>query len=70
MKGVVYQGVRLMPGSEAYRLWEAKEFKKLAQHMKELDDKQLALEGVITGRASCEINHSPGGTFGAFTSTG
>lgn len=45
---VLYKGVWLMPGSEARRLFDAKEWKKLDAHMKALDAKQLALEGVVT----------------------
>jgi len=37
MKGVVYRGVRLMPGSEALALHEAGEHQKLKAHMDRLD---------------------------------
>lgn len=39
MKGVVYRGIRLMPGSESYRLYEEKKMKELDKHLKELDRK-------------------------------
>lgn len=39
MKGVVYNYCRLMPGSKAFELHEAKKFKELDAH-----EKQLSLE--------------------------
>ncbi len=39
MKGVVYRGVRLMPGSESYLLHQEGKFKELDKHLKELDRK-------------------------------
>ncbi len=55
MKGVVYQGVRLMPGSDALALYEAhasakppekaKAKKALDDHMVELDRVWKKLEG-------------------------
>jgi hypothetical protein len=38
MKGAVYKGVRLMPGSKSLELYEKGEFKALDRHLKELDD--------------------------------
>jgi hypothetical protein len=38
MKGVVYQGVRLMPGSKALELHEKGDMKALAAHMREVND--------------------------------
>jgi len=34
---VVYKGVSLGKSSHAYELWEKKDFKKLDQHLKQLD---------------------------------
>ena len=36
---VEYKGVLLARNSDAYALWEKKEFKKLDQHMKEVEQK-------------------------------
>lgn len=40
---VEYKGVLLARNSEAYELWEKKDFKKLEQHMKELDQRHKDL---------------------------
>lgn len=39
MNMVEYKGVLLAKNSEAYAMWEKKDFKRLDQHMKELDQK-------------------------------
>ena len=38
-----YKGESIAKGSEAYALWEAKDFKKLDRHSRELDEKEVAL---------------------------
>lgn len=45
MKGVVYKGVRLMPGSEALKLYEEKKWEQLDKHMAELDRVWRKMEG-------------------------
>ena len=40
---VEYKGIVLAKNSEAYTLWEKKEFKKLDQHMKMLEQKEQDL---------------------------
>lgn len=45
MKGVLYRDIRLMPGSHAHTLYLAGEHKKLDQHLKDLDAKELQLQG-------------------------
>lgn len=40
---VEYKGIVLAKNSEAYALWEKKEFKKLDQHMKMLEQKEQDL---------------------------
>jgi hypothetical protein len=40
---VMYKGQLLAKNSEAYFLWDVKEFKKLDAHLKELDRKQKEL---------------------------
>lgn len=58
MKGIVFKGVRLMPGSEALELLEAWKYAKsdsdrkvarerLDAHMEELDRKFKQLEGRV-----------------------
>lgn len=45
---VLYRGVWLMPNSQAFEFHSKGEWKKLDAHMKALDAKQHALEGVVT----------------------
>lgn len=45
MKTVVYKNVIIAQNSEAYELYEKKDFKKLEAHLKELDIKWKRLEG-------------------------
>jgi len=45
---VLYKGVWLMKGSVAYQLHQDQKIKELDAHMKALDAKQHALEGVVT----------------------
>jgi hypothetical protein len=40
---VVYRGQMLAKNSEAFTLWDLKEFKKLDAHLKELERKQKEL---------------------------
>jgi len=46
MRGVVYNNVRLMPGSTALELYEAGKKKELDAHMRRLDDEDRARTGV------------------------
>ena len=43
MKMPLYRGYQLSPNSEAYEMWEKKEFKKLDQHLKMLEQKERDL---------------------------
>lgn len=43
MSNVVYKGVRLGKSSDAYAMWEKKDFKKLDQHLKQLDQNNIDL---------------------------
>lgn len=36
MKGIIYKGCRLMPGSKSYELFVNKQYKELDAHEKEL----------------------------------
>ncbi|QFZ84579.1 hypothetical protein GFK26_18295 [Variovorax paradoxus] len=47
MKGVVYNNVRLMPGSTALELYEAGKKKELDQHMARLDHEDRQRSGVV-----------------------
>lgn len=42
MKYVDYKGEKLHTGSEAYKLWEAKDWKKLDEHLARLDREMKA----------------------------
>lgn len=48
MKGIVYQGVRLVPGSRAHQLHTEGRLQELAKHMRQLHD-----EGVKRGEFRC-----------------
>lgn len=37
---VYYKGLWLAKNSDAYKLWESKDFQKLDKHLKELDNKE------------------------------
>lgn len=41
---IEYKGELISKNSEAYKLWEAKDFKKLDKHLKELDKKLIELQ--------------------------
>lgn len=43
MKMPVYKGYQLAPNSEAREMWEKQEFKKLDQHLKQLEQKERDL---------------------------
>ena len=46
MKGaILFQGIYLMPGSQAHKLHTEKKWAELQQHMKELEEKKKKLEG-------------------------
>lgn len=55
MKGTVYKGVRLMPGSRALELLEAKNFKELDQHMRKLDLLEIARTAPTPDEAAQQI---------------
>lgn len=40
---VKYKGVTLAKNSDAYKMWEDKDFQKLDKHLKELDKNEKAL---------------------------
>jgi len=39
----MYRGTLLSPNSEAYAMWEKKEFKKLDEHLKQLEKNEREL---------------------------
>jgi uncharacterized protein (DUF3820 family) len=45
MKTIEYKGIRIAENTEAYLLWEAKEFGKLDEHLKVLESKKRKLKG-------------------------
>ena len=46
MKGaILFQGIYLMPGSQAHKLHTEKKWAELTAHMKELEQKKQQLEG-------------------------
>jgi hypothetical protein len=46
MRGaIIFQGIYLMPGSQAHKLHTEKKWSELQAHMKELEQKKQQLEG-------------------------